>query len=104
MHVFSHPAILNAGKAYPDAKTSLDAWFKIASRAVWTNIHEVRADFPHTDPVGTCVVFNIGGNKYRLITRIFYASEKFRGNVYVLHFLTHKDYDQEKWKKDCACE
>jgi hypothetical protein len=57
---------------------------------------DVRADYPHADPLGTCVVFNVSGNKYRLITRIFYATRELRGNVYVLHILTHKEYDSDE--------
>jgi mRNA interferase HigB len=44
-------------------------------------------------------VFNIGGNKYRLVTRILYSSQK----VFVLKVMTHKEYDADKWKEDCGC-
>jgi mRNA interferase HigB len=104
MHVFSRPKLRAFAAAYPDAATSLEAWFKIASRARWLNLHEIRADYPHADPVGSCIIFNIGGNKYRLITRVFYATEEFRGHVYVIAVLTHKDYDAGKWKKACDCD
>jgi mRNA interferase HigB len=104
MHVFSRPRIRKAAADYPDAATSLSAWCKIAEKAVWKNLHEVRADYPHADPVGSCVVFNIGGTKYCLITRIFYATEELRGNVYVIDVLTHKDYDTDKWKSKCDCD
>ena len=46
-----------------------------------------------------CVIFNIGGNKYRLVTRILYPSQK----VFILKVMTHKEYDQDKWKKECGC-
>jgi mRNA interferase HigB len=49
--------------------------------------------------VGNCVVFNIGGNKYRLVTRILYPSQK----VFVLRCMTHAEYDEDKWKVDCGC-
>jgi mRNA interferase HigB len=103
MHVFSRPKLLKASEKYPDASTPLNNWFKIAEKARWANIHEVRADYSHADPAGSCTVFNIGGNKYRLITRIFYATDEFRGHVYVIDFLTHEEYDEEKWKKACDC-
>ena len=88
----------------PVAATALGAWFKIAGKAHWESIHEVREDYPHADSVGSCVVFNIGGNKYRLITRIFYATDEFRDHAYVLHVWTHKEYDTNKWKSDCDCD
>ena len=104
MHVFSRPRLLAFSAQYPDAATPLNAWFKLASKAEWTNIHDVRTDYPHADPVGSCVVFNVGGNKYRLITRIFYATEEFRGHVYVIDPLTHKEYDLGKWRSACDCD
>ena len=49
--------------------------------------------------VGSCVVFNIGGNKYRLRHWILYASQK----VSSLKVMTHGEYDQDKWKVECGC-
>jgi mRNA interferase HigB len=49
--------------------------------------------------VGSCVVFNTGGNKYRLITRVLYPSHK----VLILAVLTHAAYDRDAWKDDCGC-
>ena len=56
------------------------------------------APFPSADQVGKCIVFYIGGNKYRLIAII-------RGwrRVYVRFVVTHKEYDRDSWKKDCEC-
>jgi mRNA interferase HigB len=59
----------------------------------------VRAEFGTVSLVGTCVVFNIGGNRYRLIARILYASQK----VFILMVMTHAEYDQDKWKAECGC-
>ena len=41
------------------------------------------------------IVFNIGGNKYRLITSVHFN----RGKVYIRHLLTHRDYERETWKR-----
>ncbi|MBI3270723.1 MAG: type II toxin-antitoxin system HigB family toxin [Planctomycetes bacterium] len=57
----------------------------------------MRRAFPSADQVGQCTVFNIGGNKYRLIVVIHFN----RGKVFVRHVLTHPDYDRGKWKHDC---
>ena len=54
--------------------------------------------YPHADLVGSCVVFNVGGNKWRLVSKIAF-------NRHVLHIrfiLTHKDYDKGGWKHDCC--
>jgi len=45
--------------------------------------------------VGNLVVFNIGGNKYRLIAAIHFNRRK----LYIRHVLTHTEYDKERWKK-----
>ena len=84
---------------YPDAEEPLRAWYRITEKAAWGNITETRLDFPHADAVGICTVFNIGGNKYRLITGVRYQKQR----VYILHILTHSEYDRENWKDDCYC-
>jgi len=62
-------------------------------------------EFSHADLVGACVVFHIGGNKDRLIVRLAYATRRrpFKGKVFVLHVLTHKDYDIGNGNADCGC-
>jgi mRNA interferase HigB len=59
----------------------------------------VKAEFGTASLVGNCVVFNIGGNKYRMITRILYPSQK----VFVLKVMTHAEYDDGRWREDCGC-
>ena len=80
--------------AHADAATSLDFWLQVAKRARWQNLADTRQDFPHAVPVGRRTVFNIGGNEYRMITRINYQ----RQIVYILHILTHAEYDKGEWK------
>jgi mRNA interferase HigB len=65
----------------------------------WRNWADVKAAFATASLVGNCVVFNIRGNHYRLIIRILYASQK----VFILKVMTHEEYDDDKWKKDCGC-
>jgi len=78
----------------------MDEWLQEAERATWQSIEEVRQTQSSADGVriasGTIVtVFNIGGNKYRLLVLISYAA----GAVRVLEVLTHAEYDKEKWKR-----
>ena len=84
-----------------DAEGSLRAWFThVNSKTVsWQSWGDVRASFGNASIVGNCVVFNIGGNKYRLIARVLYASQK----VFVLKVMTHREYDENKWKEECGC-
>jgi mRNA interferase HigB len=84
-----------------DAEGPLRAWHThVGSKTVsWQSWGDVKADFSHASLVGNCTVFNIGGNKYRLITRILYVSQK----VFVLRVMTHKEYDKSAWREQCGC-
>lgn len=98
VRIISHRAIREFTVNHRAATQPLDDWYRIAKRAAWSNLAEVRMIYPHADPVGSCVVFNIGGNKWRLISKIAF-------NRHVLHIrfiLTHKDYDKGGWKHDCG--
>jgi mRNA interferase HigB len=87
--------------ARDDSEGPLRAWHThVSSKTVaWQSWADVKADFGNAGIVGSCVVFNIGGNKYRLVTRILYVSQK----VFVLNMLTHAEYDEDKWKDQCGC-
>ena len=86
---------------HEDSEGPLRAWYTHVNNksTAWQSWSEVRADFASASLVGTCVVFNIGGNKYRLCTRILYPSQK----VFVLKIMTHAIYDEDKWKEECGC-
>lgn len=85
---------------YPDAETPLGNWISFTKRANWQTLNDVQTDYSHADLVGDCVVFNIGGNKYRLIVKINYRKHF----VFIRAVLTHKEYDRGKWKNDCNCK
>ncbi|HTK75410.1 MAG TPA: type II toxin-antitoxin system HigB family toxin [Gemmataceae bacterium] len=96
MHVISRKKLREFCAEYPKAESPLRAWYQIAKRAEWENFAEIRKTFSTADAVGRFVVFNIGGNKYRLIAAIHFN----RGKLYVRHVLTHAEYDEGKWKGD----
>jgi len=79
----------------PEAVEPLMHWYRVAKRAIWRNLAEVRLDLPSADAVGVFTVFNIAGNKYRLISAIKYRWQV----VYIRAILTHVDYSREKWKQ-----
>jgi mRNA interferase HigB len=84
-----------------NAETPLKAWHAIVNNrdTDWHDLSDVKEAFPSASIVGDCVVFNIGGNKYRLVTRIRFA----RHVVYVLLVMTHQEYDRISWAEDCGC-
>jgi len=95
MHVISRKALRQFWERHPDSEMALARWFKIMQHTEFRNFSELRATFPAADKVGGWIVFNIGGNKYRLITSIHFN----RGKVYIRHVLTHPEYDRGDWKR-----
>ena len=95
MHVISYKRIRQFSSVYPDSKASLDAWFKVTGKAIWGNLAELKAVYPSADLVGRFVVFNVAGNKYRLIARIVYRSR----TLFIIAIMTHAEYDLGKWKE-----
>lgn len=79
---------------YPDSQTPLRRWFKLISKNSFNNIVELRSVTPSADIVDDLIVFNIGGNKYRLITSIHFN----RAKVYIRNVLTHDQYSKGGWK------
>ena len=96
MHVISQKSLRAFWSKHPPAKNPLQAWFTRAKQAGWNSFEDVKADFGAADQVGRLTVFDIGGNKYRLIAYIHFN----RGKVYVRQVLTHADYNKGAWKKD----
>ena len=94
MHVISRKALITFWEKYPDSKLPLQRWFKIVSKTEFATFSELRTVFPDADKVADLIVFNIGGNKYRLIASVHFN----RGKLYIRHVLTHKDYDKGAWK------
>jgi len=95
MHVISRKALREFWGKHPDSKTSLSRWFKAMKNSEFSNFNDLRSAFPSADKVDDLIVFDIGGNKYRLIASVHFN----RGKVYVRHVLTHSEYDRGKWKK-----
>jgi mRNA interferase HigB len=85
-------------KQHSDSQSGLTPFIDVVNSANWKNIMDVREIYPHADVVGTCTVFNIKGNRYRLIAKIDYGAK----TIYIKKVLTHAEYDKEKWKKDCG--
>ena len=93
MHVISRKALREFWSRHPNSAAPLTRWFKIMDRQTFRNFAELRATFPSADRVGNLIVFNIGGNNYRVIASIHFNREK----VYIRHVLTHAEYNRGVW-------
>ena len=97
MHIISRKRLREFWEYDSQSQIALDEWYRRTKRLKVTNLAELQQTFPHADLVGKCIVFNIGGNKYRLITKIDFL----RQTVYIKFVLTHSEYDKDKWKAAC---
>ena len=91
----SRKKLLEATERYHDLSAALDVWYRIAKKAEWSSLADVRQIFASADAVGKYTVFNIKGNSYRLIVEINYRS----GRIFVRHVLTHAAYDKGGWRQ-----
>lgn len=96
MGVISRRALREFGERHSNAKSGLLLWYQRISKDEFTNFSELRQIFSSADVVGNFVVFNIGGNNYRLIAYIDYETQM----LFVRAILTHAEYDRENWKND----
>ena len=100
MHVISIKRLREFWQMHPDAEGPLRRWYKVVEEARWSSFGELRATFPHADPVKvasgtTMMVFNVGGNNYRVIARVLFEY----GRVYIKMALTHAQYGKGRWKE-----
>jgi mRNA interferase HigB len=95
MHIITRKRLNEFAGEHPETKSSLAHWYALAKRLDFANFAELRETFPSADQVGKLTVFNIGGNKVRLIAAIHYNRRK----IYVRAVLTHRQYDEERWKE-----
>jgi mRNA interferase HigB len=79
---------------------AFELWFKLARKAYWANFQEAKATFGQTDVVvggngRTATIFDIGGNKYRVIAHVDYT----RQTIKIEAVMDHKEYDKGLWRK-----
>jgi mRNA interferase HigB len=95
MHVITRKRLNEFAELHPDSRNALAQWYKLIKQNEFESFVELRELFPSADQVGKLTVFNIGGNKVRLIAAIHYNRQK----IYIRAILTHSEYDEERWKK-----
>ena len=95
MHIITRKCLLEFAKKHPDCSSALESWYRIVKRTNFNSFNDLRQTFPNADDVGKLTVFNIGGNKARLIAAIHYNTHR----VYIRHILTHNEYDRGFWRE-----
>lgn len=95
MHVITRKRLNEFAEKSPEMRNALAEWYQLMKQNDFDSIAEIREVFPGADKVGKLTVFNIGGNKVRLVAAIHYNRKK----IYIRAVLTHKEYDTDKWKE-----
>lgn len=95
MHVITRKRLNEFSARFPDTHNALADWYRLMKQKNFSTIEDIRRIFPTADKVGKLTVFNIGGNKVRLVAAIHYNRRK----IYIRAVLTHKEYDAGKWKE-----
>ena len=96
MQVIARRTLAEFWERHQQAEGPVRVWFAIVSKARWQTPNDVKRQFgPTVDFVGdNRVIFDLGGNKYRLIAVLKYRWQI----VYIRYILTHREYTREKWK------
>lgn len=95
MRIISRRALREFWGIHPTAKDPLTAWHRVMRSAVFTDFHGIHKAFGTADYVAPYTVFDVGGNKYRVIAVIHYN----RHRVYIRHVFTHADYDRWSYER-----
>jgi len=91
VNVIKRQALEAFSKRHPDARVYLDTWYAVCRKAEWKSYHEMQKDYPEAFPVGdNRVVFDIRGNKYRLVARVLFTFRQLQ----IKWIGTHADYDK----------
>jgi mRNA interferase HigB len=98
----AHHSAISAGKlkeasaVHSGVNEVIKNFYKKVEKSTWQNLIDVQQDYRDAEAVGSFTVFNIKGNRYRLILDIDYEEQV----AYFKYFLTHAEYDKEQWKDD----
>lgn len=95
MDVIGKEILEEAKTKYTAAKVPIETWIQVIEGCIAQHPPELKRTFGSIDVVSPQTVFDIGGNKWRLITEIDYQHQV----IVATHFLTHKEYDTNRWKR-----
>ena len=81
MHIITRKRLIEFTKKHPDCSSAIESWYRIVKRTDFNSFAELRQAFPGADKVANLTVFNVGGNKARLIAAIHYNKRR----IYIRH-------------------
>ena len=94
MLILGLPMLEEYRNNHADTRGPLDAWRNEAERAAWKTTQDIKRRFPSADFLsGNRVIFNIKGNKYRLVVQV-----RYQNNLVVVEWIgTHAEYDKKRF-------
>lgn len=95
MHIITQKRIWDAKNKYPQCATALDGWYRVAKKNKFANFADLKRTFNSVDKVDDYYIFDIGGNKLKLVAFLFFESQK----IFIQEILTHAEYDKCNWSK-----
>lgn len=95
VHIITRKRLRDFAARHREAAEPLAIWATIMAKTDFGSFAELKRVFGSVNKVGKFTVFDIGGNKYRLIAAIHYN----RNKVCIRHVLTHTEYDRDRWKE-----
>jgi mRNA interferase HigB len=91
LRIIANKILREFWEIHPDCEQQLKSWFKETNKAVWKNSNDIKSEYPSASIlINNRFVFNIKGNKYRLIVKINFEYEM----VWVRFIGTHAQYDK----------
>ena len=81
---------------WPQTESALDGWYRLMKANEPNDFAAMKQLFPAVDNVGKHHVFDVGGNKLRLVAVVMYQAKR----VYIRHVLMHSEYDKGAWRED----
>ena len=97
MRIISERQLREFWEKHPTAKTPMQEWIKVVKAAEWNTTSNIRVTFNSADFYCNCVIFNVGGNNFRVIAKVAYRIKV----VFIRFVMLHSEYDGRKWQSDC---
>lgn len=95
MRIITAKRIWEAKEKWPHSAKALDTWHRVVKLSRFADHAALKATFASVDKVGPWHVFDIGGNKLRLIALVRFTTQR----LFIREVLDHRAYDRGKWKE-----
>jgi mRNA interferase HigB len=99
MHIIARSILIEFVARYPDARPAVERWWTICRKNTFSSFSDLKKTFGAADMVNRCVIFNIGGGKYRLVARVNFIGQR----MWIKYVLPHNQYERLNLKEDSKC-